>query len=236
MTTTATETQPKNPAPPYMSYRGLTNLTQNWKVHLPMRIDRSVLGTYSGGAQSAIMSALRYLRLINAEGEPTDVLNQLVKSDGAERQRLIRLILKAAYPMMFESGFDITKATPAMINERFARTGATGDTLSKCLSFFAAMAKDAGIQLTPHLKTRQRRATNGKRTPKPGGPTPPSPKPDAEDFVALVGYERLPIPGVPNAYIQYPSNITDSICDLFEGMIGVLRTYAKSRSGKEKKA
>lgn len=150
--------QTKKPVPPYIPYRTLLNLMAGWKLHMPSRIDRSVLGTFSGGAQSAIISALRSLYLIDHDGSPMPVLEELVQAEGAERQRMLKGRLMAAYPFMFAKGFDLTKATPAQIDERFAETGASGDTMSKCLSFFTAMAKDAGIALTPHLKTRQRRA------------------------------------------------------------------------------
>lgn len=235
VTETATA-QPKKPAPPYIPYRTFINLLNGWHVHLPQRIDRSVLGSYSGATQSAILSSLRYLALVHNDDTPTGVLDQLVKSEGGERQKLLKQLLRTGYPFMFSNGFDLTKATPAMIKERFAETGASGETLEKCLSFFTALAKDAGVALTPFLKTRQRRQTNGKRTAKTpkvkdaaGGEQPAEAMPD--------GFARFPIPGIENAYIQYPLAITDATCDLFEATIPVLRMYAKIRSGgKEKKS
>lgn len=173
-----TQTEAKKPVPPYTPYKTLVNLAHGWSAHLPSRIDRSVLGNYSGGAQSAIISALRYLNLITADGVPTDSLERLVRSEGGERQKELQRILRTSYPFMFAQGFDITKATPAQINERFAETGATGETLSKCLSFFTGMTKDAGIDLTPHLRTRQRRAPNSRKRneKKPGTPAPRDPQ------------------------------------------------------------
>ncbi len=228
----------KKPLPPYIPWKTILTLAQSWRIHLPQRIDRSVLGTFSGGAQGGIIAGLRYLGLIDAEGAPTPTLEAFVKSEGPERQKIVARMVRQSYPFLFTTGFDLTKATPSMINEKFQTTGATGDTLSKILSFFTAMAKEGGIDLTPHLKTRQRRTTTAKRTPK----DQKAPKNNADirtqdpaDTVTP-GMERLPIPGLVGAYIQYPSNLSDANCDLLEAMIGVLRTYAKSRVGKEKKA
>ena len=71
----------------------------------------------------------------------------------------------------------MTKATPAQINEKFVATGAHGDTLKKCLSFFTALAKDAGVTLPTVLRTRKRRTgtkrVNGKDKP-PRRVDPPS--------------------------------------------------------------
>jgi hypothetical protein len=238
MATTATEPQGKKLVPPYIPYKTFVNLLAGWKVHLPQRIDRSVLGTYAGGTQSAIISALRYLTLITVDNEPVGTLEGLARAEGPERQKLLKQLLRVGYPFMFSQGFDVTKATPAQIDERFADTGATGDTLSKCLSFFTGMAKDAGIALTPHLKTRQRRATTTKRTKKNGTPDHgiPDPPKHRQDDAPPTDFERLPIPGIGGAFIQYPAALTNTDCDLLEAMIGVLRTYAKGRSvGKEKK-
>lgn len=233
----AATSQPKKPVPPYIPYRTFVNLLNGWHVHLPQRIDRSVLGTYSGGTQSAILSSLRYLTLIANDDTPTGVLDQLAKSEGAERQKLLKQLLRTGYPFMFATGFDLTKATPSMINERFAATGATGETMAKCLSFFTGLAKDAGVALTPFLKSRQRRTTPLKRTPKPPAPTPIRNGDTGPAELPGDGFERLPIPGVAGAYIQYPNSLTEANCDLFDAMMLVLRTYAKARpGGKEKKA
>lgn len=234
MTSEITADASKKPVPPYLAYRTFVNLLNGWHVHLPQRIDRTVLGTYAGGTQSAILSTMRSLALLHNDDTPTGTLKQLAESEGAERQKLLKQVIRTGYPFLYAQGFDLAKASPAMLTEKFAQTGASGETLNKCLSFFTAMAKDAGVSLTPFLKTRKRREGNGKRSVKAKPATTDTGAPHAEE--TPTGFARLPIPGVENAYIQYPNQLTDGNCDMFEAMVGVLRTYAKGRAGKEKKS
>lgn len=229
----------KKLTPPYMPARTFTGYIQGLGVHLPMRIDRSVLGTYAGGTQSMLISTLRYFGLIDEHGEPQDTLHHLAKAQGTERQHALHHMLRKGYPFLFDNGFDLGRATPAQIRERFEQAGATGETAAKSISFFAALAKDAGITLTPTLKTRERRA-NGKR--------PAKPKDTKKQTVGIAiasgdgvrkevpdGFGRLPIPGLDGAFIQYPTNLTETDCNLFEAMVGVLRTYVKGRAAKKEK-
>jgi hypothetical protein len=45
------------------------------------------------------------------------------------------------------------------------------------------------------------------------------------------GMERLPLPGMPNSFIQYPANLTEAQCQVLEAMVGALRTSVKARTG-----
>jgi hypothetical protein len=183
----------KKLTPPYIPARSFTGFLQGLGVHLPSRIDRSVLGSYAGSVQTMLITTLRYFDLIDEHGAPKETLQQLVKAEGAERQRALQQMIRKGYPFLFSSdGFDLGRATPAQIRERFEQAGASGETGAKSISFFAAMAKDAGITLTPTLKTRERRA-NGKRTPKAKSdkksaastPQPPPATPSQTPFVVL---------------------------------------------------
>ena len=53
-------------------------------------------------------------------------------------------------------------------------------------------------------------------------------------MIAAVGMERMPIPGIAGAFIQYPSTLTEANCDVFDAMMLALRAYAKAQAlGKE---
>lgn len=48
------------------------------------------------------------------------------------------------------------------------------------------------------------------------------------------GFARLPIPGMSDAFIQYPNDLTEQQCALLDGAIALLRIFVKGRTvGKE---
>jgi Family of unknown function (DUF5343) len=144
---------PKKAIPPYLPHKTLVTFLQSMKVAVPARIDRSLMRSMSGGMQSQLMGALEYLQLINAEnGAPTDKLTQLVRSEGAERQRILKDILTACYGFIFKGDFDLTRATSHQLTEAFISIGTSGDTTRKCVAFFMSIAKEAGFTLSPHFK------------------------------------------------------------------------------------
>ena len=138
--------------PPYVPYRTFTNFLDSLKRGIPQRIDRSLMGSTSGSLQRQIMQALEYLNLITDTGTPTEKLEQLVHSEGPKRQGFLREILESSYDFMFKDGIQLDRATASQFRERFEKTGATGDTLRKCMAFFLTSAKAAEISLSPHIK------------------------------------------------------------------------------------
>jgi hypothetical protein len=147
-----------NPVPPYVPYRTFRNFVDSLKQAIPSRIDRSVMPSMSGALQGQLTAALKYLGLISDAGHPTSALSALVNSEGAERAKALRTVLVAAYPFLFdEAKFDLTAATPRLMQEQFEHAGAGGGTIAKCINFFLAAAKDADVMLSPHI-------TNGRGT------------------------------------------------------------------------
>lgn len=161
----------KQVIPPYLSHKTFTNFLEGLRKGVPARIDRSVIGSLSGTAQAHLLHTLRYLNLIDADSVPTEALNQLAAAQDAEKQRIVKELLIAAYPFVFNSGVDLEKCTGKQVEELFAKTGASGETLRKTLTFFMAMAKDGGIKLSPFIgkRTRSRSATPRTRGAAAGG-------------------------------------------------------------------
>jgi hypothetical protein len=85
-------------------------------------------------------------------GAPTEKLEQLVHSGGPQKQEILRNILESGYGFLFKDGIQLDRATASQFRERFEKTGATGDTLRKCMAFFLTAAKTADIGLSPHIK------------------------------------------------------------------------------------
>jgi hypothetical protein len=140
--------------PPYVPYRSFRNFIDSLKQGIPARIDRSVMSSMSGALQSQLTTALRYLGLTKSTGQPTDLLARLVNSEGPERSGVMHTVVSNSYPFIFQE-FDVKSATPRMLEEKFAEMGASGGTLDKCMNFFLAAAKDAGIETSPHLKNQR---------------------------------------------------------------------------------
>lgn len=151
----ASQEQAPNPRsnvlPPYVPYRSFINFIESLKQGIPARIDRSMMPNMSGGLQSQLTHALRVLLLIGHTGQPTSTLSRLVNSEGAEHTKVMHEIVTTCYQFVFLN-IDIKTATPSLLEEQFARTGASGGTLDKCILFFLAAAKDGGVELSPHLK------------------------------------------------------------------------------------
>jgi Family of unknown function (DUF5343) len=159
----------KQAIPPYLSHKTFNNFIEGLGKGIPARIDRSVMATLSGTAQAHLLHALRYLNLIDADGVPTERLNQLVSAQqDAEKQRILKEILTSAYPFVFSSGIDLQRCTSRQLEEAFGKTGASSETLRKTLSFFLATAKQAGLALSPHIKRARRPRGTGLKARRAG--------------------------------------------------------------------
>ena len=144
--------------PPYMTYATWHRLLDSLRRHTPSHLDRSHL-MYLGFSQSTaltIKSALSFLGLIDPHtGEPTVRLRALLEAKGEDYKTLLKDTIEAAYlPVLGD--LDLQQTTLGKIEERFRHYGAEKNVGSKCLSFFLAVAKDAGMRLSPNLATRSR--------------------------------------------------------------------------------
>ena len=160
------DTKIKTPA--YVAYKTFTNFINGLQENgTPSQINRSIMGGMSGSAQSAIIGSLEFLRLVTNTGEPTKELQQLVESKEDDRGPLLRPVLERSYHFLFSSAIDLKRATTKQVEEAFRSQGVTGSTVVKCIAFFLAAAKAAGIQISPYVKTPTlvRAATKRAATP-----------------------------------------------------------------------
>ena len=177
------------PTPPYVSYKTFKTLLRMIAPAMPSRIDKDVMPTFSGANQTQVIQALKYLRLVDELGVPTEKLYALVLTlDNQETfQEAMFDVLDVAYP--FADSFDHTTATDGQLNEAFAKL-AQGDTIRKCKSFYLAALKDAGATLSPYIKepgkrgpsagkkrglpAKNSKGTKGKESQTQQNPPPPS--------------------------------------------------------------
>lgn len=138
--------------PPYLSYNTfkgfLDGLARNG---VPSRIERGQVANMNGTNQQLTLAALRFLGLISPKNLSLKPLEQLAPSEGKERQKIWRGILENAYPKCFE--IDLARTTDEELYEIFESQGVVSkDTARKCVTFFSHALKDAGIDLSPHVK------------------------------------------------------------------------------------
>ncbi len=148
----------RKPLPPYVSYRTFRNFIDGLQIGVPARIDRSYWGErYSGSSGTQLMSALRFLGLIDTSGTPLTRLRQLVSATGSQKSEVLRQISHTAYEFLSERTFDPQLATYSQLEEIFYNSyQVTGDVARKCIKFFISMQEDAGVALSPFITKRSK--------------------------------------------------------------------------------
>lgn len=170
-----TDKERQRPVPPYLPWKTWENYIDGLKAfgdHMPNVIDRDSMRNLSGAMQSWLLSALRSLNMIDENGSPRPRLKQIVQATPDERKALYKQVIDAEYK--FLGDINLQGATPKQIEAAFETTGATGDTVRKCIVFFVGMAKAADIKLSPLItKVRRRPAKPNGTAKKDTAPKPP---------------------------------------------------------------
>lgn len=216
--------QEKKSIPPYLSYKTFRNFTESLKVGIPSRIDKSLMITMSGVVQSQVLAALKFLDLIDASGTPTDKLVRLVNLEGNEKKKVLRDVLHSSYKFIFSNGFDLAATTSKHLEEQFAKTGTTGDTTRKCFVFFIGMAKDAGINLSPHIQQKKRGPRGSGKTPKPKKQNPKneiddSPKNPPTNSTSAMSWNQMLLSKFPSFDPAWPAEVQGKWFDSFEKLM-----------------
>jgi len=207
-------------------------------------LDRRVLDYLSGADYGALMSGLRFLGLVDDSKKATKAYRELVQAakDGGENfQTALSDIVFAAY-LPITGNLDLDHGTISQLEKAFKDAGvAQGQMLTKTIRFYLKAITDCGVTISPYITKAKAQRT---ATAKKNGNEKRSrlkKKAKADDHSDNVresipsGFERLPLPGMPDAFIQYPVDVTDAQCSLFEALIGVLRTHAKARTTRKEK-
>jgi hypothetical protein len=160
------DTPEKRTTPPYLSFTTLNTFIEGLAVHMPTRIDKSLMKSMSGASQSALIAALDYFGLRDGE-KPSEAMVALAVSTGTERAATWKRLITAKYPFLFSDGFDLKRATQGELDEKFRDEGVTGETIRKCVAFFMAAATAAGLEVSPRfrsIKTRSPRSRSASTT------------------------------------------------------------------------
>jgi len=147
-------------SPPYVSYKTFDSfMTKLQEPPLPTRIDRSYWGEmFSGSTGTQLMSAMKFLNLIDANTRPMPRLKLLVTAtSGEHRAALMRQVADEAYAFVLKGTMDTQNATYAELEDVFQNTyKMKSDVCRKCIKFFTEFSKDAGIPLSPHITKKRK--------------------------------------------------------------------------------
>jgi len=147
----------RGPRPPYVTYATWVRVVEDVKERKPTQLDGSYfheLGL-SDSTGVTVRAALWFLGLVEGDNMPTENLLELAEAEGDDRKRLIRQIVEEAYEPIVGQ-VDLEHATMGHLVDSFKRAGAEGNVGHKCVTFFLALAKDAGMTLSPSLLTKSR--------------------------------------------------------------------------------
>lgn len=213
-------TEPKKTeSPPYVSYATFANLIKGLRATgIPSRIDKSVLSKLSGSVQGAVLSALKWLGLIDADGVPSAKLEALVAADEATYPTVLSDLLRSRYSFVADGSLNLAKATGSQVEQKFREYGISGSTVVKCMGFFIAAAREAKMALGPHVKAPKQPPSNGPRKSriKPGEDEAGSVDKDESDPSKppekLAGFVRIQIPlhNMDDGAIFLPDGLTKS--------------------------
>jgi hypothetical protein len=142
----------KKPVPPYATYQSFSNFINGLREHgIPKHITRSILpGSNSGKA--SMSATLSVMGLVNEKEEPTALMRQLTDSGNDYKEKLKEILL-AHHPFFQDGSIDLSDTTTDKVVDKFKELGASGSTVTKCMAFLLAAAKDADIAVSRYVKT-----------------------------------------------------------------------------------
>ncbi len=169
--------------PVYLSLRtflgAIANLRENG---LPSKVDKSVFGSRSGADQSQIISAFKFLGLIDMENNTQQILRELVncQEKSIEEKSILGKILADRYSKVFE--LNLQTATPMQVSTTIGEYGSKGTTKDRAVRFLIKVLEYCEIDISPRLtegnRTRRRSSTNNAKN---GGSKSPKQKKKQDD-------------------------------------------------------
>jgi hypothetical protein len=152
----------KQLAPPYATFSAFVNFLNKLRdTGVPSRIDPSVFGNASGSLSYSIISALKFLKLIDENGTPSQQFIDLVGAKDEGRGVLIRPLIQKNYPSLFKPPVHLNSMTAGQFDEHMRQEyGVSGSTIDKVALFFISACKLAEIPVSAHLLSRKPIATS----------------------------------------------------------------------------
>lgn len=129
---------------------------------IPPKIDHTVFQQMGGVQKGQVISAFKFLGLIDSEGVPSPLLSDFALSK-EKRSETLRTIIKERYPNITEK--DLATMSPSQLDAKLAdkKYNVTGATRQKARTFLLKAAELSGIPLSKLLTAK------GPRGPRKGG-------------------------------------------------------------------
>lgn len=135
----------------YVSWITFKNSIESLSQGIPNQIDRSTFPSLSGGVQSQLFAALKFLGLMTNDDKPTPELHALAVTDEEKRKEKLKEILQSRYGSII--ALDLMKATPQQVANKLGEEyGVSGDTKDKALRFFLSAVQYVGIPVSRFFK------------------------------------------------------------------------------------
>lgn len=239
-------TAEKSASPPYVSYKSLNTYFDQRREdgHITDVVDKSLMSNFSGSTQGELLGALKYLKLITPNGEPTEAYRQYVFADEAGRKKLMAEIIRASYPFLFNTtGFNLERATTDQMSKLFQAQGVNGSTLYRGIAFLLAAAKFAEIKVSPNIKVPSNMRTktkkdNGKSVAAAASIGAQEQEEEEDETTSGRQVFYIPIPIDRRVKIEIPGDWAPSDWDLFSKMLqlyvdGWKQLAAQAKGAKE---
>jgi hypothetical protein len=224
----------KQPLLPYVSYPAFKSFIAH--LHdtvVTDQIDNTMMPhSMSGGVRAAVISALKSLGLIGAQGNTSQKLKDLVDAyDAKGWPDALKKYVLSAYAGV-TGNIDLKSVTRKQVDDLF--TDATPQMKDKCIRFFLTANKEAGIDYSPHLKIRrrlpkkrsdeapQKSAASGKVTRQTQDETP-----NDKETPSGMYDQPIPITSDKSCYIRVPRTITTGQVVLVEAAVAFIKAMAK---------
>jgi len=226
----------RQPLPPYLSFKTFLSFIERLQQTIvPETIDNSLLRNYSGSVARSIISALRFLKLIDDNGKTNERLIELVDAYGETRWQgeFGKLLMETYEPIV--NGLNLELATRGALENKFRDWGADGRVLDMCIRFYIAAMQSAGIPCSPHiLQAEARRSNRGRTRPKTKRleRTPTTEEIDGPQQAGTVRFS-FPIPAKQSANIYVPADITEEDWNMIDAMMAAY-IQRKEKGEKEK--
>jgi hypothetical protein len=195
------------PKPAYIPLIALDNFVERLRATgIPVVIDSNLTQTVSGGTASALMSALRFLGLVDQSGRPQDSLRKLVAAYRTDRWKdVFGDLVDRAYAGII-GDLDLTTATRSMLDDRFRKhSKAAGQVLDKAARFYLGALEKMQRPVSPHFKVRKARAVVTRKSSRTTDGKPAHQQ-DGDTVDPNVQHIRLQLLNKPDVTITLPSD------------------------------
>jgi hypothetical protein len=234
-------TENKQPTFPYVSYPAFKAFIAH--LHdtvVTDQIDYTIMpNSMSGGVRAGVISALKSLGLIDAQGITSQRLKDLADAydNPKEWPEALKKYVLSAYANIV-GNMDLKSVTRKQVDNLFL--DATPEMKEKCIRFFLSANKEAGVPYSPHLKIRRRLQT--KRTGKAPQKSEslndsrhrPLDEPSGEKTPSGMFDQPIPIVSDKPCFIRVPLNITISQAAMVKAVVAVIEAMAQQNKETKK--